>query len=80
MCYHANSLGAVCARMCSLGAGAFMGVFWGILGQCEIRRDPQLRSVAHSRILTLVQRRAPALPQRDWSERSQLFNVSSSPA
>jgi len=29
----------------------------------------------HSRILTLVQRRAPALPQRDWSERSQLFNV-----
>ena len=34
----------------------------------------------HSRILTLVQRRAPALPQRDWSERSQLFNVSSSPA
>ena len=29
MCYHANSLGAVCVRMCSLEAGAFMGVFSG---------------------------------------------------
>ena len=50
---------SVCVR---LKPGPLWGYFGGILGPCEIRRYPQLRSVAHSRILKLVQRRAPALP------------------